>query len=94
MTVTQVWTFLFQIDDIQSGTLVINTFVAKTTMSSLAETTASIDTMFGNDINITSQVMNRLLQYENKQAGLTLTSEQDSRYVTVSLQIWSFPWFG
>lgn len=53
-------------------------------MSALAETVADIDTLFGNDINITLRIINRFLEYENQQSGLTLTSEQDSAYVAVS----------
>lgn len=75
----------FQIQDIDSGILEVNTFVAKTTISSLAKSTSTVDTMFGNDINITFQLLNKMLAYEKGQSGLSLTSEQDSLYLTVSI---------
>ena len=62
----------------------MTTFVAKTTISSLAEATSSTDTMFGNDLNITLRIMNLILDYENSQVGLNLTSEQSSTFLSVS----------
>ena len=73
-----------QILKIESGELQVNTFVAKTTVRKLADTTSSIEQMFGNDLNITLRILNQVLDYENSQSGLNLTSEQDSRYLTVS----------
>ncbi|XP_053377924.1 cadherin EGF LAG seven-pass G-type receptor 1-like isoform X2 [Mercenaria mercenaria] len=80
---------LTQIEKIESGSLKINTFVAKTTLASLADTTSQIDTMYGNDINITARIMNRILDYENLRSGLNLTSEQDSHYLSNVLTVLS-----
>lgn len=68
----------------EANTLKINTFVAKTTMASLADSTSGTETMFGNDLNITLRIMDRIIQYETEQDGLNLTSEQDSKYLYVS----------
>ena len=40
--------------------------------------------MFGNDLNITLRIMNLILDYENSQVGLNLTSEQSSTFLSVS----------
>ncbi|XP_060555146.1 cadherin EGF LAG seven-pass G-type receptor 2-like isoform X2 [Ruditapes philippinarum] len=80
---------LVQIEKIESGSLKINTFVAKTLLASLADTTSQMETMYGNDINITVRIMNKILEYENQQSGLYLTSEQDSHYLSNVLTVLS-----
>ena len=77
--------FCIQIEKIESGELEMNTFVAKTMIKSLADSTSRTETMFGNDINITLRIVNKVLDHENQQSGLSLTSEQDSTFLYVSL---------
>ncbi|KAH3819069.1 cadherin EGF LAG seven-pass G-type receptor 1-like isoform X2 [Dreissena polymorpha] len=78
-----------QIEKIETGALEINTFVARTLLKSLGNSTTTTDTMFGNDINITLRILNRVLDYENKQSGLNLTSERDSHYLYNLLSVLS-----
>ena len=74
-----------QIEKIETRELLISTFVAKTLVAKLADTTSAVNQMFGNDLNITLRILNEVLDYENSQTDMrNLTSEQDSKYLTVS----------
>ena len=71
---------------IKKGSLKINTYVSKTLMRLLAKASEeSADNFFGNDINIILNLIVQILNYENKQEGLSLTSEQDRGFIKVSL---------
>ncbi|KAK3610573.1 hypothetical protein CHS0354_009013 [Potamilus streckersoni] len=80
---------LDQINKIESGQLIINTFVAKTTMADLENATSSTKQLFGNDLNTTVRILIRTLDYENNQSGLNLTSEQDSKYLSNIISVLS-----
>jgi len=67
----------------ESGTLKMNTFVAKTVMGKLHTAVVNTDTLYGNAISIAFRILCHILDYENLQTGLSLTSEQDSTYIPV-----------
>ena len=74
-----------KIEKIETRELLISTYLAKTLVSKLADTTSAVDQMFGNDLNISLRILNEILDYENSQTDMrNLTSEQDSKYLTVS----------
>ncbi|XP_041348330.1 cadherin EGF LAG seven-pass G-type receptor 2-like isoform X2 [Gigantopelta aegis] len=60
---------------------IINTFVAVTTIESLKNATDTTAPMFGGDVQITSEIIEHVLMYENKQKGLNLTSEQHGTFI-------------
>ncbi|XP_052061386.1 cadherin EGF LAG seven-pass G-type receptor 2-like isoform X1 [Mytilus californianus] len=72
---------LEQIRLIEEGKLKLNPFVAKTTMKTLAESLQAAQILFGQDLDITYRIIMTLLDYELKQTGMNLTSEQDGKYV-------------
>ncbi|KAL4226126.1 Cadherin EGF LAG seven-pass G-type receptor 2 [Mactra antiquata] len=80
---------LTQLEKMESGSLQINTFVAKTNIASLANSTSRTGTMYGNDVNITLRIMGKILQYETEQDGLNLTNEQDSSFLFNLLSVLS-----
>ena len=61
----------------------LNPFVAKTTMKTLAESLQAAQILFGQDLDISYRIIMTLLDYELKQTGMNLTSEQDGKYVQV-----------
>ena len=62
---------------------IVNTFVAVTTIDSLKNATNTTKPMFGGDIELTSEIIEHVLTYENKQRGLNLTSEQHGTFIQV-----------
>ncbi|CAI9730365.1 cadherin EGF LAG seven-pass G-type receptor 2 isoform X1 [Octopus vulgaris] len=79
-----------QIQQIERGSLKINTYVSKTLMLQLAESAASAKNLYGNDISIILRTINQILFYENKQEGLSLTSEQDRKFIKNMLSALSY----
>ncbi|XP_064606055.1 LOW QUALITY PROTEIN: cadherin EGF LAG seven-pass G-type receptor 2-like [Liolophura sinensis] len=59
----------------------VNTFLAKTTVSKLANISGSVDVMYGNDIYLTYLSLKTILSHENQQQGLNLTSERDRQFI-------------
>ena len=59
-------------------------------MKTLAESLSKSDFLFGQDLDIAYRVITTLLDYELKQTGLNLTSEQDGKYVQVGFKNWVF----
>ncbi|KAK3103496.1 hypothetical protein FSP39_019621 [Pinctada imbricata] len=70
-----------KIEEIENGTLKINSFVSKTSMRDLALALSTTSVLFGSDINVTYRLITSILEYENQQKGLNLTSEQDSTFI-------------
>ncbi|XP_046355288.2 cadherin EGF LAG seven-pass G-type receptor 1-like isoform X1 [Haliotis rufescens] len=59
----------------------INTFVAKTSIDSLRNATNTTRPMYGGDISTAYQIIYKILKYEVKQKGLSLTNEQHGTYI-------------
>lgn len=80
-----------QLKQIKKGSLKINTYVSKTLMKLLAKAAKeSADNFFGNDISIILNLIMEILKYENKQEGLSLTSEQDRGFIKNMLMALSY----
>lgn len=63
----------------------VTTFVAVSTSGSLNRATNSSRGLYGADVLITEQLLERLVAHEDTQAGLNLTHSQDKDYVAVSI---------
>lgn len=74
----------FQMVQLESGELKVNTFVAKNLMSKLAMATNETERLYGMDLRVTYGLVTRVLQHEVKQAGLNLTHTQDRNFIQVS----------
>lgn len=68
---------------LESGTVQINTFVAIETVNLIKKACNNSDTLYGADILIAEQIIQRLLAYEKVQTGLNLTHTQDKDYMQV-----------
>ena len=71
----------------ESGSLRVNTFVAKDLVFRLNEATELTEHMYGMDLDITYRILKNVLRYENRQSGLNLTHTQDRSYIQVMLAI-------
>lgn len=76
--------------DLESETLQINTFVAIETADSIRKACNNSDTLYGADVLIAEQIVQRLLNYEKSQRGLNLTHSQDKDYLQVRLTYFVF----
>ncbi|RZF37236.1 hypothetical protein LSTR_LSTR006562 [Laodelphax striatellus] len=66
---------------LQSGDVGITTFVAVEASNTLQKATNQTENLFGADVLITEQIIDRLLLYEATQMGLNLTHSQDKDYI-------------
>lgn len=69
--------------DLESGNVQINTFVAIETANLIKKACNNTDLLYGADILIAEQIIQRLLSYEKSQMGLNLTHSQDKDYMQV-----------
>ncbi|XP_065199574.1 protocadherin-like wing polarity protein stan [Planococcus citri] len=67
--------------DLESEGLQLNTFVAIETADSIKKACNNSDLLYGADILIAEQIIQRLLNYEKSQSGLNLTHSQDKDYM-------------
>ena len=75
--------FFLQLVDLESEGLQMNTFVAIETADSIKKACNNSDSLYGADILIAEQIIQRLLNYEKSQSGLNLTHSQDKDYMQV-----------
>ena len=72
-----------KLDQLSSDDLVFTTFVAKEVASELERATNVTWPLFGSDLLIANELLVRLLQFENSQAGLNLTHAQNRNFIQV-----------
>lgn len=66
---------------LETGDVGITTFVAVESSNSLSRAVNTTNHLYGADILITQQILDRLLNYEVSQSGLNLTHSQDKDYI-------------
>lgn len=79
--------FLLQLADLEAGNVQINTFVAIETVNQIKKACNNSDDLYGADILIAEQIIQRLLNYEKSQKGLNLTHSQDKDYLQVKMNL-------
>ncbi|XP_063379045.1 protocadherin-like wing polarity protein stan [Cydia fagiglandana] len=70
-----------QLSKIESGELLVNTFVGVRLADDLASACSNTPALYGADVLVTEGILLELLRYELRQAGLNLTHSQDKDYV-------------
>lgn len=70
---------------LETGDVSVTTFVAVETSHSLSKAVSTTSNLYGADILITQQILDRLLNYEVLQSGLNLTHSQDKDFIQVRL---------
>lgn len=80
----------FQLNQLETGDVSVTTFVAVGTGGSLNRATNNTKRLYGADVLITEQLIERLIAHEAVQSGLNLTHSQDKDYVTVSRRFLMF----
>ena len=73
-----------QLVDLENEKVQLSTFVAIEAANLVKKACNNSDTLYGADILIAEQIIQRLLKYESSQIGLNLTHSQDKDYLQVS----------
>ena len=72
-----------QIQQLQSGDVILNTYQAKRLAEDLYNATNKTLLLRGTDVSTANQLLVLLLAYENQQSGLNLTHTQDRNFIQV-----------
>ncbi|KAI8429178.1 hypothetical protein MSG28_007715 [Choristoneura fumiferana] len=70
-----------QLSKIETGELLVNTFVGVRLADDLAAACANTPKLYGADVLVAEGILLELMRYELRQAGLNLTHSQDKDYV-------------